>query len=378
MAKRIGIIGFGGRVGHLFGKLEEINPEFRIAAIADPRKDEHIARMGDAAARIEWFEDADEMLDKAELDGIVIGTRCNLHTEMALKVLKRNMPLFLEKPVATTFEDLRRLKAGYEASSSQVVVSFPLRNTPLVKLAKSIIDSGQIGTVEHVQAFNNVPYGGVYYHNWYRDESITGGLFLQKATHDFDYINYLIGLQPTAVCAMKSKQIFKGDKPAGLMCKDCEEQHDCEESTMKPQNRDRGVYCSFATDTGNEDSGSALIRYESGMHAAYTQNFFARRAAEKRGARLLGYKGTLEFDWFTNELKVFMHHEARVQTHQFDPNAIGGHGGGDDVLIQNFMQIVNGTADSLTSLDDGLMSALLCLKANESANTNTFQEIAWT
>jgi hypothetical protein len=32
-----------------------------------------------------------------------------------------------------------------------------------------------------VQAINNVPYGSVYYHSWYRDPKETGGLFLQKA-----------------------------------------------------------------------------------------------------------------------------------------------------------------------------------------------------
>ncbi|MBM7564286.1 Gfo/Idh/MocA family protein [Paenibacillus sacheonensis] len=378
MTKRIGIIGYGLRVGGLFGNLEERNADWRLAAIADLRKEELIASMGDAANGIQWFEDADDMLDRADLDGVVIGTRCNLHTEMALKVLKRNLPLFLEKPVATTYEDLLRLKAGYEASASQVVVSFPLRNTPLVKLAKEIVDSGKIGTVEHVQAVNNVPYGGVYYHSWYRDESITGGLFLQKATHDFDYVNYLVGMQPTAVCAMKSKQIFKGDKPAGLMCRDCEEKHSCEESTLKPENKPWGEYCCFAVDTGNEDSGSALIRYETGMHVSYSQNFFARRGAQKRGARLLGYKGTLEFDWYTGELRIDMHHEARVETHRFDLNAMDGHGGGDGKLLQNFAQIVDGTGRSDTSLNDGLLSALLCLKANESANTNTFQQVAWT
>ena len=31
--------------------------------------------------------------------------------------------------------------------------------------AKAIIDSGEIGEVQHVQAYNNVPYGGCYYHS---------------------------------------------------------------------------------------------------------------------------------------------------------------------------------------------------------------------
>ncbi|QJD87397.1 Gfo/Idh/MocA family protein [Cohnella herbarum] len=374
---KIGIIGYGLRISSLFRNIAETDPECRIVAIADPRKDELRSSFEGNADGIRFFDDADEMLSNVQLDGVVIGTRCNLHTEMALKVLKLNLPLYLEKPVATNYEDLFRLKAGYEASKSQVVVSFPLRNTPLVKLAKEIIDSGKIGTVEHVQAVNNVPYGGVYYHSWYRDEKITGGLFLQKATHDFDYIQYLLGLKPVSVCAMKSKQIFKGHKPAGLKCADCEERHTCEESTIKPVNRERGEYCSFAVDTGNEDSGSALLRYESGMHVNYSQNFFARRGAEKRGARLLGYKGTLEFDWYTGELNVYMHHEPKVETHRFDLNALDGHGGGDGILVRNFIQTMRGAEKSATTLDDGLLSALLCLKAKESAETNTFQNVEW-
>lgn len=371
---KIGIIGYGLRVRHVFEELHKADPDCRITTVVDPRWEELRTERAVGAGEIAWYEHADDMLEREALDGVVIGTRCNLHTEMALKVLTRHLPLFLEKPVATTFEDLYRLKQGYEASRSQVVVSFPLRNTPLAELAKQIVDSGQIGTVEHVQAVNNVPYGGVYYHNWYRDERITGGLFLQKATHDFNYINYLVGLKPETVCAMKSKRIFKGDRKAGLKCTECEEKHTCPESTIV---NGIGEYCCFAEDTGNEDSGSALIRYESGMHVAYSQNFFVRRDAGKRGARLIGYKGTLEFDWYTGELKVHMHHEPRAVTHRLDVNAYDGHGGGDAKLLHNFIQIMKGKEQSKTPLEDGLLSALTCLKANESAVTNTFQTIGW-
>ena len=47
--------------------------------------------------------------------------------------------------------------------------------------------------------------------------------------------------------------------------------------------------CCYAVDTGNEDSGSALIRYETGMHVSYSR-IFARHKAGARGARLFGYK----------------------------------------------------------------------------------------
>jgi len=90
-------------------------------------------------------------------------------------------------------------------------------------------------------------------------------------------------------------------------------------------------------DTGNEDSGSALIQYESGMHVSYSQNFYARKGAATRGATFIGYRGTLQFDWYTDELKVFMHHTPRVETHKIDSKAMS-HGGGDLVLCPELSQ----------------------------------------
>ena len=46
--------------------------------------------------------------------------------------------------------------------------------------------------------------------------------------------------------------------------------------------------CSFAPDTGNHDSASALIAYEAGLHAVYTQHFYTRRGAAARAATLVG------------------------------------------------------------------------------------------
>ncbi|MDE0229132.1 MAG: ABC transporter permease [Spirochaetaceae bacterium] len=50
-----------------------------------------------------------------------------------------------------------------------------------------------------VTAVNYVPYGTVYWEQRYRDYDITGGLFLQKATHDLDYLMYLLGQPITRV-----------------------------------------------------------------------------------------------------------------------------------------------------------------------------------
>lgn len=179
---------------------------------------------------------------------------------------------------------------------------------------------------------------------------------------------------------MTSKQIFKGNKPANLLCKDCDEQETCPESPLNLERfageKPTGPYCCFAVDVGNEDSGSALIQYETGMHVCYSQNFFARKKAASRGARFFGYKGTVEFDWYTDEVKVYMHHTPRVETYKIDSSKMS-HAGGDAVLAQNFIGVMKGKERSLSPLSAGLLSALMCLKAKESAQTGTFQDIKW-
>lgn len=388
---KLAVIGLGGRITSLIDVFKKYDNNFQLTAVSDIRNEDiklELIKKDINISNTSFYTDADEMLSANNFDGVAIGTICSLHAEMAIKVIKKGKALFLEKPVATNAEDLSRLNSTYKIYNEmrdKILVSFPLRGTPLFKMVKEIIDSGKIGTVEHVQAINNVPYGGIYFHrNMYRDEHITGGMFLQKATHDFDYINKILGIRPTVICAMTSKQIFKGNRPKGLKCIDCKETEECPESKKNlalnaqfPYETTRGEYCCFATDTGNEDSGSAIIRYETGMHVVYTQNFVARKRAGKRGARFIGYKGTLEFDFLTGEIKVYMHTTPRVETYKVEA-ANDIHFGGDITLVRNFIGIAEGREKSTIPLDDGIISALMCIKAKESENNRTFQKIEFT
>jgi predicted dehydrogenase len=385
---KIGIIGYGQRLQHLVDRMQRLGAGTEITAIADLRNSDELGQdmsaIGLDPSGTAFYSDTDEMLDKEELDGVMIGTRDSTHSRLAIKVLNKNIHLFLEKPIATNMEDLIALRDAFLKSSSKVVVSFPLRVSQMVRLAKEIIDSGKIGTVEHVQAWNNVPYGWCYYQTWFRDWNETQGLFLQKTTHDFDYINYLVGVAPVSLCAVTSKRVYVGDHPAGLKCDDCQEWDSCLESPFHAyftkQETDRvrpsGLMCGFAVDADTEDSSSAIVQYETGMHACYSQNFFARKKAAKRGATLLGYKGTIEFEWYNDEIKVFMHHTPRVESYKFetDPNT---HWGGDNRLVDNFVRVIRGDEESASPMSAGLLSDLMCLKANVSAATKTFQQIEY-
>lgn len=400
---RLGVIGYGVRMDMLMDQVADLSVKAEVTAVADlhPERVKALMQKTDAPdvqhkmeidkidgqfrkcpmnpEKIHFYETAQQMLEQEKLDGVMVGTNCNTHAYFAKLVLDHQLPLFLEKPVGICRDDLKLLEECDAKPHAPVVVSFPLRATRMIQEAKRMIDRGVIGKPEHVQAFNDVGYGFVYYHDWYRDESIAHGLFLQKATHDIDVVNYLSGEKADKVCAMKSKQIFKGTMPAGLRCSQCERTEECMESTYnieKTRNdTPRSDYCCFAEDTGNEDSGSMLVRYESGMHAVYSQNFFARKKAARRGGRVYGYQGTLEYDFIQDTIAVYDHMSDRVTTVQFHTPA-DGHGGGDQVLIQNFIDLIRGkTKESIAPLSAGIESARICLMAKEASETDEYREV---
>jgi hypothetical protein len=181
---------------------------------------------------------------------------------------------------------------------------------------------------------------------------------------------------------MNSRRVYGGDKPENLRCDECAEQEKCIESPFNlfyrrgqtPTLQPSGLQCMFAESIRNEDSGNAIVEFESGVQASYSQNFFARNKAGARGARLFGYHGTIEFDWYTGEIRVMEHHSPRVDTIRFEGG--GSHFGGDTELCHDFLQIVQRTGHSRSPIEAGIISALTCLRARESAATRTFQEVA--
>lgn len=375
--KRIAVIGAGNRIGGICTAMSEWE-KISLAAVCDPDTEGAQERSSTWGMDTEntIFYQADElekMLNEIKPDGVLIGTRCNLHAVLAEPVLKRNIPLFLEKPVGITEEDLQILTKNNRPNT---VISFPLRLSRLATCAKKIVDSGVLGKISQIQAANNVNYARGYYKKWYRDESITGGLFLQKATHDVDVIRYVTGFEPVMVSAVKSKVIFGGDRPAGLRCSQCPDEKNCKESvyniTHLTNEASQPDTCSYGVDTGNEDSGTMMLIDAQGRHAVYTQNFVARKDAGKRLFRVIGEDATLEFNFFDSTLSVFYHYKKEVERHEISEG--GGHSGGDFMLAKNFLEVMDGKA-SEAPLTDGIISAKICLRAKQSSEQLKFLEI---
>ena len=379
--KKIAFIGYGLRSLTMMKAFRALEADIAVSAVADPRYEQIREENRDdpyfAGAR--YYADAEELLAREEPDGVFIGTRCSLHTPLACRVLEREIPLFLEKPVCISWEQYEALRAAARGRERRVVVSFPLRLSSITLEMKRIVDSGALGRITMVQAVNNVPYGSVYYHSWYRDPAETGGLFLQKATHDIDYIHFLIGERPAAVCAKTAKLHFTGDRPAGLHCPDCPERYTCPESSYVVahllKEDVQGDACCFARDTGNEDGACAIFATESGALISYSQNFVVKKGAGRRGCRIIGTKGSAEFDFYTATIRQDRYLSPQTITHTFTFPA-GMHFGGDEQLALDFLRVLDG-APAQSDLSAGLVSAASCLAAREAARLGRFVPVEY-
>ena len=384
---RLGVIGYGLRIGGVIRDfLRKVEPGLRVVGIVDPDEQGARSRLDECDQKdVVFYSGMKEMISAENLDALAIGTRCNLHAPYAVEAAEYDVPLYLEKPAAVSMEQAETLERAFRKTKCEVVVSFPLRVSPLCQLAKEHIENGAVGEPQHILSANYVPYGTVYFEEGYRQYEVTQGLFLQKATHDFDYMSYLMDSPIVRVSAMKScGRVFGGNKPAGLRCSQCEEQDTCLES---PRNRRRNQsggeladhLCVFGEDIGspetgmNEDSSSALVEFESGAQGAYTQVFMTRRDAATRGATISGYHGTLSFDWFSNELRRVRHHAPFSEIVRADEGM--SHFGGDIELAHDFIGLINGKGISRTTIWMGLQSVYACLAAKESAETGQFVSV---
>ncbi|MBL4575928.1 MAG: Gfo/Idh/MocA family oxidoreductase [Opitutaceae bacterium] len=384
---RLGVIGYGGRVhGMINTHFRKVDPELRVTGIIDPDEEQVRARLTECDKDAVFYKDLATMIRKGKLDALVIGTRCNLHSRYAVQAAQYDLPLFLEKPVAVNMRQATDLEKAFSKSRCSVVVSFPLRVSPLCELAREYIEEGAVDTPVHIAATNYVNYGTVYWEMPYRDYSITGGLFLQKATHDLDYMMYLMGEPIVRVSAMATRgHVFGGRKKSNLYCSKCSEEETCLES---PGNRIRNEttgstkdhLCVYGRDCGkaedgtlNEDCSSALVEFSSGAHGIYTQVFFSRRDASTRGATISGYQGTVGFDWYSNELRRVRHHKPFSAVEKASGDA--SHFGGDIQLAYDFVGLIQGKRKSRTPIETGLQSVYACLAARESAEKGRFVKV---
>lgn len=157
------------------------------------------------------FNDIDEFL-KQPLDGVVITSSTDSHINHIQRVARAGMNIFTEKPIGLTLEETDIALQEVVNSGVNFQIGFQRRWDPRYVSAKNAISSGKIGTPILYKSYGRDPNASKP-KNWGLDKN--GGLFLNAAIHDYDTARYLLGFDPTEICASGAALVYKDLKACG-------------------------------------------------------------------------------------------------------------------------------------------------------------------
>ena len=144
-----------------------------------------------------WYDDYREMMDKEQLDGVVVTTPHSVHAEPVLAALDRGLHVLNEKPMATSLEECRRMVA-LAVEKQVILMNLPYDLHPVYLTAADYVNERYIGKITGAEAQLSLP--GPWRDNWYYDKSVAhGGAVLDCLVYP---LSRLIGLLGPAVSVM--------------------------------------------------------------------------------------------------------------------------------------------------------------------------------
>ncbi len=347
---------------------------------------------------IPFYTDPEEMFAREDINTVIIATYCCAHYEMVEKCVKRNMNILLEKPIAIVETDIEKTWQLLKNYQKVATVNFTMRGAPVSLAAKRHVKNGTIGKIVSVQYINNVHYGDCYFRGWMRTKEKIGNLFLQKATHDFDIINSIIGLKPVSIAAFGSRQIYGGNMPNDLTCDECDRKWTCPMSIYKleleagkPLPGKNNRLCVYAREIDIDDNQTVIIQYEGGVTASYCQTFNAPQQGGQRGGYFIGNDGIMHLRYYgqfqetsggqilvgNSQLDITRYHEKPgSRIHEvYDWNG-HGHFDGTEYGIMAKLDLLNGRPTEVANtIAEGYISAKMCLAAQKSIETHKVVDI---
>ena len=333
---RFGVIGLGLR-RNLARAAHRPARGFSVAALCDT--DPAALQRGVELLGVEdTVDDHRKLLDRDDIDAVLVLTPDDTHEAIAVECLRAGKPVYLEKPMHITIEGCDAiLRAAYE-TGTRLYVGHNMRHMGVVRTMRDVIARGDIGEPKTVWVRHFVSYGGdFYFKDWHAERARTTGLLLQKAAHDIDVVHWLAGGYTDRVSAFGDLMLY-GDLPRR------------EEGTPRPDAwlRDFEWPPTARRELNHvvdvEDVSMMHMRLDNGVLAAYQQCHFSPDYV--RNYTVIGTEGRLEN--FGDEPGSFVKVWNRGPSKYRDdcdvvyrvPDAQGGHGGADELIMEEFARFV--------------------------------------
>lgn len=224
-----------------------------------------------------WYTDAQELIDDPDVNAIYIATPPSSHATFAIMAMRAGKPVYVEKPLAASYNDCIRINRISEQTGVPCFVAYYRRYLPYFQKVKEIIQNGTIGKVINVQLRFSVPPRDLDYKNekelpWRLQPDIAGGgYFYDLAPHQIDLLQNIFGVITRA----------------------------------------HGYPANRAHLYKAEDTVSACFFFENGVTGSGSWCFVGHESAKEDCIEVIGDKGSLSFSVFTYEPIVLITSEGK-------------------------------------------------------------------
>lgn len=194
---RLGVLGCGVIAHWVHLPILASLPGAALIAAADPDADAR-ARAGRRTGAA-LHERPEDLLARGDVDAVVVCAPTHLHAELAVAVCDAGKHLYLEKPIATTAADARRVVDAAKRAGVTAVMGFNRRYHPVFEQARALIAAGRIGPVRAVQTAFCEPMSPETMPEWKRRRSTGGGVLLDLASHHVDLLRWFLDEEVASV-----------------------------------------------------------------------------------------------------------------------------------------------------------------------------------
>ena len=226
-----------------------------------------------------WYTDAQELIDDPDVNAIYIATPPSSHATYAIMAMKAGKPVYVEKPLAATYEDCVRVNRVSEETGMPCFVAYYRRYLPYFQKVKDIVDNGIIGKTINVQIRFATPpreqdYGKDGKLPWRLQPDIAGGgYFYDLAPHQLDLLQHIFGVITEA----------------------------------------HGIRANRGGLYGAEDSVCASFEFEGGLPGSGSWCFVAHESAQEDRIEIIGDQGSVSFSVFDYQ-PIKLHTSEGTQT----------------------------------------------------------------
>ena len=230
---KIALIGTGIRGTSFWGKrlVDEYSDILEFVGLCDSNPGRLAYGKTYIGTSCPTFTDFEKMVKTTKPDLVIVTTKDSTHHEFIIKGLEMGCDVLTEKPLTTDESKCQAILDAEKKSNKNLIVGFNYRWSPYATKIKELLVNKSIGKLVSVDFhwYLNTFHGASYFRRWHGLMNGGGSLWVHKATHHFDLLNWWINSEPNEVFAYGDLEFYGKNGPfRGTNCRNCEHAPKCD------------------------------------------------------------------------------------------------------------------------------------------------------